>query len=99
MTEIKKRRGRPPKNAAQVEQVPKRRGRPPKHEAKIEIDWHTLAKRLQDALESQIEENKVLINAKAEVVRMAHDLEKQVVGLEAVVNVLEAKLDRAHNSV
>jgi hypothetical protein len=47
MTEIKKRRGRPPK-AQQIPPV---------------VDWEALSKHLQKAIESLIEENNVLIKA------------------------------------
>lgn len=69
-----------------------RRGRPP-------TDWEALAKQLQEALESSVKENNDLTKAKARVIKMAHELEKQVVGLEAVIRLLEAKLDRANNSI
>jgi ribosomal protein S17E len=75
----------------------KKRGRP--RSVQITTDWEALAKRLQDALESSFQDNKTLVKQKTEAVRMAHELEKQVVGLEAVVNLLEQKLDRAHYPV
>lgn len=76
-----------------------RRGRPPKAGRSKGTDWEKLAKRLQEALESSFNDNKMLVQDKAKIVRMAHELEKQVVGLEAVVKLLEEKLDRAHYPV
>ena len=75
---------------------PAKRGRPRKN---ANTDWEKLAKQLQDALESSVKENNDLIKAKARIIKMAHELEKQVVGLEAVIELLEEKLDRANNSV
>jgi len=69
-----------------------RRGRPP-------TDWEKLSKQLQEALESSVKENNDLIKAKARIIKMAHELEKQVVGLTAVVELLEEKLDRANDSI
>lgn len=69
-----------------------RRGRPP-------TDWEALAKQLQEALESSVKENNDLTKAKARIIKMAHELEKQVVGLTAVVELLEEKLDRANDSI
>jgi hypothetical protein len=69
-----------------------RRGRPP-------TDWEALSKQLQEALESSVKENNDLTKAKARIIKMAHELEKQVVGLEAVIELLEEKLDRANDSV
>ena len=74
-----------------------RRGRPLKTAAKT--DWEKLAKRLQQALESSVKENKDLEYKKKHLINMAHELEKQVVGLEAVVQLLEKKLDRANDSI
>lgn len=74
-----------------------RRGRPRKTAAKT--DWEKLAKRLQQALESSVKENKELEYKKKHLINMAHELEKQVVGLEAVVQLLEKKLDRANDSI
>jgi putative ribosome biogenesis GTPase RsgA len=82
MTEIKKRRGRPRKNTA-VEQVPR---------ADKPVDWEQLSKYLQAALESQIEENMVLIKTNE---HLAQDNSRQ----EAIVSYLEARLDRAHHPV
>ena len=77
-----------------------RRGRPPKvRVGRPKTDWEKLAKRLQEALESSVKENRQLTENKAKIIHMAHELEKQVVGLEAVVELLERKLDRANNSV
>ena len=73
------------------------RGRPRK--AKPTTDWEKLAKRLQQALESSVKENRELTENKTKIIRLAHELEKQVVGLEAVVQLLEEKLDRAHDSI
>lgn len=73
------------------------RGRPRKTAANT--DWEALAKRLQEALESSVKENKELTENKAKIIRLAHELEKQVVGLEAVVQLLEEKLDRANDSI
>ena len=69
-----------------------RRGRPP-------TDWEALSKQLQEALESSVKENNDLTKAKARIIKMAHELEKQVVGLTAVVELLEEKLDRANDSI
>lgn len=69
-----------------------RRGRPP-------TDWEALAKQLQEALESSVKENNDLTKSKARIIKMAHELEKQVVGLTAVVELLEEKLDRANDSI
>jgi hypothetical protein len=80
MTEIKKRRGRPPKNPA-VEQVPP-----------ASVDWEALSKHLQAALESQIEENNVLIKANEQLSKDNHSL-------FAVVSYLESRLARANNPV
>lgn len=94
MTEIKKRRGRPPKNAV-VEKAPKRRGRKPKAavEANVQVvDWEQLAKRLQEALESQIEENKVLFKDNSQLVKDNRNL-------LAIVAYLESRLARANDSV
>lgn len=108
MTEIKKRRGRPPKAAA----APKRRGRPPKNavvaqaperrgrkpkaavEANVQVvDWEQLAKRLQEALESQIEENKVLFKDNSQLVKDNRNL-------LAIVAYLESRLAaRTNDSV
>ena len=74
-----------------------RRGRPLKTAAKT--DWEKLAKRLQQALESSVKENRELTENKTKIIRLAHELEKQVVGLEAVIQLLEKKLDRANDSV
>ena len=77
-----------------------RRGRPPKARVgRPKTDWEKLSKRLQEALESSVKENKELTERKARIIKMAHELEKQVVGLEAVVQLLEEKLDRANDSV
>ena len=74
-----------------------RRGRPRKTATKT--DWEKLAKRLQQALESSVKENRELTENKTKIIRLAHELEKQVVGLEAVIQLLEKKLDRAHDSI
>lgn len=80
--------------------TPRRRGRPPKARlGRPKTDWEALAKRLQEALESSVKENKELTENKAKIIRLAHELEKQVVGLEAVIRLLEKKLDRANDSV
>lgn len=80
--------------------TPRRRGRPPKARlGRPKTDWEALAKRLQEALESSVKENKEMSQAKARIIKMAHELEKQVVGLEAVVQLLEEKLDRANDSI
>jgi len=80
--------------------TPRRRGRPPKARLdRPKTDWEALSKRLQEALESSVKENKEMSQAKARIIKMAHELEKQVVGLEAVVQLLEEKLDRANDSV
>lgn len=73
------------------------RGRPRKTADKT--DWEKLAKRLQQALESSVKENRELTENKAKIIGLAHELEKQVVGLEAVIQLLEKKLDRANYSV
>ena len=73
-----------------------KRGRPRKN---VNTDWEKLAKQLQEALESSVKENNDLIKAKARIIKMAHELEKQVVGLTAVVELLEEKLDRANDSI
>ena len=73
------------------------RGRPRK--GKPTTDWEKLAKRLQQALESSVKENRELTENKTKIIRLAHELEKQVVGLEAVIQLLEKKLDRAHDSI
>ena len=51
-----------------------KRGRPRKNAAQ-NTDWEQLAKRLQDALESSFQDNKILVKQKTEAVRMAHELE------------------------
>jgi endonuclease III len=71
----------------------KAKGRP----TKPKTNWEDLSKKLQAALESSIKDNKLLENQKKEIIRTAHELEKQVVGLEAVIELLEEKLDRAHS--
>ena len=76
MTEIKKRRGRPPK-AQQIPPV---------------VDWEALSKHLQKALESQIEENNVLIKTNEQLSKDNHSL-------FAIVSYLESRLDRANNPV
>lgn len=73
------------------------RGRPKK--VQPTTDWETLAKRLQEALESSVKENKQLTESKTRIIKMAHELEKKVVGMEAVIELLESKLDRANNSI
>ena len=73
------------------------RGRPPKAQPKT--DWEKLAKRLQEALESSVKENKALADKHTHMIRVAHEFEKQVVGLEAVVELLESKLDRVNDSI
>ena len=79
--------------AVKVEQVTKRRGRPPKvKEEAPAVDWEQLAKRLQEALESQIEENKVLFNDNGQLV-------KENRYLLAIVDYLESRLARTNNSV
>lgn len=82
MTEIKKRRGRPRKNPA-VEQVPP---------ATKTVDWEALSKHLQAALESQIEENKVLISTNEKLSDANHSL-------TAIIQYLESRLDRANHPV
>jgi hypothetical protein len=82
MTEIKKRRGRPPKNPV-VEQVPP---------ASKNVDWEKLSKHLQAALESQIEENNVLIKANEKLSKDNHSL-------LAILGYLESRLARANNPV
>jgi hypothetical protein len=86
-------------NTITVSARPKR-GRPRK--ARVDrppTDWEKLAKQLQEALESSVKENNDLTKAKARIIKMAHELEKQVVGLTAVVELLEEKLDRANDSI
>lgn len=82
-------------NTITVSARPKR-GRPRKSPV---TDWEKLSKQLQEALESSVKENNDLIKAKARIIKMAHELEKQVVGLTAVVELLEEKLDRANDSI
>lgn len=76
--------------------TPKRRGRPPKakigEQNQIQIDWEKLAKQLQGALESSIEENKVLFSDNAKLV-------KDNRSLMAIVHYLESRLARANNPV
>lgn len=76
--------------------VSTKRGRPRKN---ANTDWEKLSKQLQEALESSVKENNDLIKAKARIIKMAHELEKQVVGLTAVIELLEEKLDRANDSI
>ena len=73
-----------------------KRGRPRKN---ANTDWEKLSKQLQEALESSVKENNDLIKAKSRIIKMAHELEKQVVGLTAVIELLEEKLDRANDSI
>lgn len=90
-------------NTITVSTKPAKRGRPRK--ARVgrppnpKTDWEKLAKQLQDALESSVKENNDLTKSKARIIKMAHELEKQVVGLTAVVELLEEKLDRANDSI
>ena len=73
-----------------------KRGRPRKN---ANTDWEKLAKRLQEALESSVRENKALAEKHTHMIRVAHEFEKQVVGLEAVIELLESKLDRVNDSI
>ena len=81
MTEIKKRRGRPPKVKPQTEA--------PEAPA---VDWEQLAKRLQEALTSSIEENKVLFNDNCKLVADNRSL-------MSIVKYLESRLDRTYDPV
>lgn len=76
-----------------------KRGPDRPRKAAAKTDWEKLAKRLQQALESSVKENRELTENKAKIIGLAHELEKQVVGLEAVIQLLEKKLDRANYSV
>ena len=87
-----KRRGRPPKNALIMELAPKRRGRKPKAETTLAVDWEKLSKQLQEALESSIEENKVLFKDNSQLVKDNRNL-------LAIVSYLESRLARANHSV
>ena len=76
-----------------------KRGRPRKISNQVKTDWEKLAKRLQEALESSVRENKALADKHTHMIRVAHEFEKQVVGLEAVIELLESKLDRVNDSI
>jgi hypothetical protein len=78
MTEIKKRRGRPPKVKPQTEAPA--------------VDWEQLSKRLQEALTSSIEENKVLFNDNCKLVADNRNL-------MSIVKYLESRLDRTYDPV
>jgi|DEB19_MinimDraft_3_1074340.scaffolds.fasta_scaffold25567_7 hypothetical protein len=87
-------------NTITVSTKPAKRGRPRKARVgRPPTDWEKLSKQLQEALESSVKENNDLTKAKARIIKMAHELEKQVVGLTAVVELLEEKLDRANDSI
>jgi hypothetical protein len=74
-------------------EVKKRRGRPPKVDAEVQlVDWEQLAKRLQESLESSIEENKVLFRDNSKLVADNRSL-------MSVVSYLESRLARTNNSI
>ena len=77
-----------------MELAPKRRGRKPKVEAQttLGVDWEKLSKQLQEALESSIEENKVLFKDNSQLVKDNRNL-------LAIVSYLESRLARANHSV
>lgn len=56
------------------------------------VDWEKLAKQLQEALESSIEENNVLFKDNSQLV----DDNRRLI---AIVQYLESRLARANNSV
>lgn len=56
------------------------------------VDWEQLSKRLQEALESSIEENKVLFSDNSKLVADNRSL-------MAIVKYLESRLARANDSI
>jgi len=89
MTEPK-RRGRPRKNPLPINETVNE----PKAEAigKPPVDWELLSKRLQEALQSSIEENKILFNDNCKLVADNRSL-------TAIVKYLESRVDRANDSI
>lgn len=81
MTEVKKRRGRPRK--IDINKV---------DDAVPVVDWEQLAKRLQESLESSIEENKILFRDNSKLVADNRSL-------MSVVSYLESRLARANDSI
>ena len=89
MTEPK-RRGRPRKNPLPINE--------PTNETKAEnigkplVNWELLSKRLQEALQSSIEDNKIFFDDNCKLV-----VENR--NLTTIVKYLESRLDRANDSI